>query len=180
MSLIKLYIAASLDGYIARPDGNLDWLMALPNPNNIDHDYNSFMESIGATIMGSSTYKEVIGFGIDWPYPNIMSYVVSRNPNLPLSSPMTQLVNEDIAIFTERLKHEVDKDIWLIGGGKLITTFLNHDLIDEITLTLIPTILGEGIPLFPNKPKESTWKLVEAKPYETGAVSVVYRKIQSL
>lgn len=176
MSLVKLYIAASLDGYIARPDGNLDWLMALPNPNNIDHDYGEFMETIGATIMGSATYKEVLGFGIEWPYPNIMSYVISRNPNLPISTTMTKLINEDVKTFTERLKGEVEKDIWLIGGGQLITTFLNYDLIDEITLTLIPTILGEGIQLFPNKPKESTWQFIEAKPYETGAVSVIYRR----
>ena len=176
MALVKLYIATSLDGFIARPDGNLDWLLALPNPNNIDHDYSKFMETIGATIMGSATYKEVIGFGIDWPYPDITSYVISRNKDLPVSSPMTKLITEDVITFTERLKGAVDKDIWLVGGGQLITTFLNHDLIDEMTLTLIPNILGEGIPLFPNKHKESTWKLVDAIPYETGAVSVVYRK----
>jgi len=173
---VKLYIATSLDGFIARPDGNLDWLMSLPNPNNIDHDYRKFMESIGATIMGSTTYKEVIGFGIDWPYPNIMSYVVSRNPNLPISSPMTELVTDDVKTFTQRLMKDVVKDIWLIGGGQLITTFLNQNLIDEITLTLIPTILGEGIPLFPNKPVESTWQLVAAKTYETGAVSIIYKR----
>jgi dihydrofolate reductase len=176
MPLVKLYIAASLDGYIARPDGNLDWLMALPNPNNIDHDYGKFMETIGATIMGSATYKEVLGFGIEWPYPNIMSYVISRNPNLAISTPMTKLINEDVKPFTERLKGEVEKDIWLIGGGQLITTFLNYDLIDEITLTLIPTILGEGIQLFPDKPRESIWQFVEVKPYETGAVSVIYKR----
>jgi dihydrofolate reductase len=150
--------------------------MALPNPNNIDHDYSKFMATIGATIMGSATYKKVIGFGIDWPYPDITSYIISRNRDLTISSPMTKLVTEDVKTFTERLKTEVDKDIWLIGGGKLITTFLNLDLIDEMTLTLIPNILGEGIPLFPNKPKESTWKLVDTIPYETGAVSVVYRR----
>ena len=176
MSLVKLYIATSLDGFIARPDGNLDWLMALPNPNNIDHDYGKFLESIGATIMGSKTYKEVIGFGIEWPYPNITSYIVSQKRDLEIVSPMTQLVNDDIETFTKKLKGEMEKDIWLIGGGQLITSFLNFDLIDEMTITLIPSIIGEGIPLFPNKPKESTWQFVETIPYETGAVSVVYKK----
>lgn len=176
MTQVKLYIAASLDGFIARPDGNLDWLMALPNPNNIDHDYGKFMETIGATIMGSATYKVVLGFDIEWPYPNVMSYVASRNPKLPISTPMTKLITEDIVTFTERLKSEMEKDIWLIGGGQLITTFLNHNLIDEMTLTLIPNILGEGIPLFPNKPAESIWQLVDAKTYETGAVSIIYKR----
>jgi dihydrofolate reductase len=176
LAKVKLYIATSLDGFIARPDGNLDWLMALPNPNNIDHDYIKFMATIGATVMGSATYKEVIGFGIEWPYPDITSYIISRNKELPISSPMTKLVTEDVKTFTGRLKTEVEKDIWLIGGGKLITTYLNLDLIDEMILTIIPNIIGEGIPLFPNKPKESTWKLVDAIAYETGALSVVYRK----
>lgn len=176
MALIKLFIASTLDGYIARPDGNLDWLLTFPNPNKIDHDYNTFLSTIGATIMGSATYREVLGFGIDWPYPDIPSYIVTRNHDLPVSSPMTERITGDIKSFAEELKSRIEKDIWLMGGGQLITSFLNNDLVDEMTLTLIPTILGEGIQLFPGKPPESNWQLIEAKSFETGAVNLIYRR----
>lgn len=89
---VVLYIATSLDGYIARADGSLHWLYALPNPGQTDHGYHDFFSKIGATIMGSNTYKEIIGFGVDWPYAEIDSYVVSGNKDTSIESPKTYLV----------------------------------------------------------------------------------------
>lgn len=178
MSKIKLYIATSLDGFIARPNGSLDWLFALPNPDQIDHDYSAFISNVSTTIMGRATYQEVIGFSVAWPYQEIHSYVISNNPEVKISSPATSLYNGNIVDLINDLKQKSNKDIWLIGGGQLITYFLNHDLVDSMTLSMIPTIIGEGIPLFPNKPKESKWTLIESKTFSTGVVNLTYERIK--
>ena len=178
MSQIVLYIACSLDGFIARPDGNIDWLTVLPNPENTDHDYGAFLSTIGTTVMGRKTYDELLGFGIEWPYNGIQTYILTKNPDLKIVSPETDLLTGDVAGFISRLKENSEKDIWLIGGGQIITYFLNHDLVDKMMITFIPVILGEGIPLFPAKPVESCWTLVETKSFSTGAVTITYRRKQ--
>lgn len=176
MSKVILYIAASLDGYIARPDGNLDWLVNLPNPGNTDHGYADFLSSIGTTIMGRKTYEVVLGFDMEWPYQGIQSYVVTSDKNLDIPTPDTEVLSGDLIAGVQSMKMESGKDIWLIGGGKLITFFLNHSLIDRMIISVIPVILGEGIPLFPDNPKGSIWKLEEAVTYSTGVVSLIYER----
>jgi len=176
MGKIKLYIATSLDGRIARKNGSLDWLFAIPNPGQIDHGYNEFLSGIGTTIMGRKTYDEILGFGLEWPYKGINSYVASTNLKFEVSSPETYQTPADMVSFVGELKKNSDKDIWLIGGGQLITLFLNNNLIDSMILSIIPIILGDGIELFPNKPKETNWTLVNAEKFETGIVNLHYEK----
>jgi dihydrofolate reductase len=79
----------------------------------------------------------------------------------------------------ENLKNNSSKHCWIVGGGELITAFLHHNLIDEMILSIIPTILGEGIPLFPNKPIESNWKLIKTEAFETGVVNLTYQRLIS-
>ena len=150
-----LYIATSLDGFIARPDGNLDWLTSIPSPQTGDYGYAELLKTIGTTIMGRKTYNEIIGFGIDWPYIGFNSYVVTRDKELTIQSLETNLLTDNIKDFIENIKSKTNKDIWLIGGGQLITTFINEGLLDKMITTIIPKIIGEGIPLFADKPKES-------------------------
>jgi dihydrofolate reductase len=171
-----LYIATSLDGYIARPDGNIDWLTSIPSPQTGDYGYAEFLNSIGTTIMGRKTYNEIIGFGVDWPYIGLDSYVVTSNKELKIQSPETYLLTQKIEDFVAETKSKTNKDIWLIGGGQLITTFINEGLLDKMIITVIPKIIGEGIPLFADKPKETTWKLIEAKSFDTGVVNLTYEK----
>lgn len=177
MSKVVLYIAASLDGYIARPDGGIDWLESLPNPDQTDHGYAAFMETISCTIMGRKTYQEVLGFNCPWPYQGIPSYIISHNPDLEISTVDTSVYSGRMDSLISKLKETEKKDIWLIGGGQLITSFLNEELIDRMILFQIPLILGEGIPLFPGKPRESGWKLVESQSYSTGAVCSIYDRL---
>ena len=80
MKRIKLYIAVSLDGYIARPDGDIDWLTEFPNPSKIDYGYKDFFESVDMVIMGGQTYRDIICMDVVWPYKNKTTYVVTRNP----------------------------------------------------------------------------------------------------
>jgi dihydrofolate reductase len=176
MSKIILFIACSLDGYIARPDGDLDWLNNLPNPENTDHGYNDFLATISSIIMGRKTYSEVLGFGIGWPYKGINTYIASNDEDLKVPTPDTERIIGDIDLFTEMIKMKQKKNIWLAGGGQLVTYFLNHNLIDRMIISIIPLILGEGIPLFPNKPEESSWVLAGTETFSTGVVSLTYNR----
>lgn len=177
MCKIVLFIATTIDGKIARLDGGLDWLDALPNPNQIDHGYHDFLGTVGATIMGKKTYQKVISFGIEWPYKGINSYVATSDKDFEISTPDTFLIQDDLAKFASELKKSSEKDIWLIGGGELITYFITHDLLDSMILNVIPIIMGNGIPLFPQTPKETNWTLSKVESFETGIVNLTYDKI---
>jgi len=176
MVKVTLYIACSIDGFIARPNGSLDWLYAIPNPDKIDHGYVDLLEKTSCLIIGRKTYSELLGFGIEWPYSDKMTYIVSNDKSLKPEIPNTQKINGDIVEMVRKIKAETNKDIWLVGGGQLVTYFLNNDLIDKMIVSLIPTILGEGIALFPDKPKETNWTLTEHTAFSTGIVNLTYEK----
>jgi dihydrofolate reductase len=176
MSKTVLYIATSLDGFIARPDGNLDWLTSTPNPESGDYGYTALLESIRIIIMGRRTYDEIIGFGVDWPYSGFDTYVVTKNRDVTIQSPDTYLLTGDLKTFVTELKEREEKDIWLVGGGQLITSFINADLLDKMIITIIPRIIGEGVPLFAGKPAETNWSLAETKSFNTGVVILTYER----
>mgnify|MGYP003296400586 CR=1 FL=1 len=176
MVKVVLYIATTLDGYIARPDGDLDWLISTPFPQEGDYGYADLLTSIENIIMGRLTYSQLIGFGGGWPYAGFSTYVVTTNKELKIQSPDTYLLTSQIKDFVSELKGKTEKDIWLIGGGRLVTSFINEGLLDKMIITLIPKIIGEGIPLFPDKPKETNWKLSAVKSFDTGLVNLTYEK----
>lgn len=176
MRRIILYIATSIDGYIATPDGGIEWLNEIPNPTNEDHGYKELLATIDTVLMGGKTYHEIIGFGIPWPYKDIKSYVVSRRDSNVTPNENVHFITEDVITKVWELKSEVGKDIWLVGGGELTAMLLNANLIDEMQICTVPTILGDGIPLFPNKAKESKWKLVSGKSFDTGLLLSTYQK----
>lgn len=176
MSKIKLYIATSLDGYIAREDGSLDWLENLPNPDNTDHGYSEFYSGIDTVIMGRKTYEEILGFDVDWPYGNSLSYVVTKDKNFEIKTEKTEIVNSIDREFIQNLKKQSKEDIWIVGGGKLIARFLELNAIDEMILCMIPVILGRGIPLFPYGSSETTFRFVKSDTYNTGIVNLFYAK----
>lgn len=174
MGKVVLYIASSIDGMIARNNGELDWLDALPNSDSTDYGYADFLNCCGTIIMGKSTYIQLLGFGIEWPYSNHKTYVVSSDSNFILTTPETYLLCADIEQFVCKLKIESTKDIWLVGGGKLIHHFLIHKLIDKMIICLAPVILGDGIQMFPYKSIQSDWELQKTDTYKSGIVSLTY------
>jgi dihydrofolate reductase len=176
MSKIKLYIATSIDGYIARKNNSLDWLYALENPNNIDHDYGAFLSGIDAVVLGRNTYEEIMSFGVEWPYADCDTYILTSSSEFKIQTPRTSLLNILDINAVVQLKAKSKKDIWIVGGGRLISGFLDLEAIDEMTITIIPTLLGEGIPLFPNNPKETRFELINAESFETGAVNLNYKR----
>ena len=175
-SKIILYIAQSIDGYIAKPDGSLDWLEQHPNPDKLDYGYYSFYNSISTTIMGNSTYQEVLGFGVDWPYPDCKNYVVSKSPQLKIKTPNTYLLNDLSHATIKKIKAESKKDVWLIGGGKLIKSFLDLTAIDEMVITTIPVLLGDGIPLFERGFKPQNFNPKHTQSFSNGVTNNHYEK----
>ena len=176
MSSIKLYIATTLDGFIAREDGALDWLHDLPNPNHIDYGYRAFFSGIDTVVMGRKTYEEILGFGVEWPYANCTSYVVSTEENYRPRTNDTSVLSRVDEASIKTLKRNSRRGVWIVGGGQVITEFLNNSQVDEMILSIIPTILGKGVRLFPHEPKETKFDLIQAEPFETGVVNLTYRR----
>lgn len=176
MAEIKLFIATSLDGYIARPDGAIDWLNEIPNPDNSDFGYRDFHAEIDTVILGRSTYEEILGFDVDWPYPDCKTYVVTSQGNFHTPTPNTVLLTSITAEIIDQISHESSKNIWLVGGGKLIKSFLNLGAVDELIITIVSRIIGDGIPLFPSPLKDSSWKLTASKVINEAAVILTYRR----
>lgn len=142
-----VYIATSLDGFIATKDGGIDWLMETPNPDNSDYGYAEFINRVDAIIMGRNSYEKVLTFG-EWPY-NKKVFILS-NTLKSLSENMinkAEIINGDLKNIISQLANRGFLNLY-IDGGKVIQSFLNENLIDELIITRIPILLGEGIPLF--------------------------------
>jgi dihydrofolate reductase len=176
MKKIILYIAASIDGRIAEPDGGLEWLTEFPNPEKTDYGYKDLLASVDTVIMGGNTYREILNMDVIWPYKQQKSYVVTRGWTEKTIVENVHFITEDVIKTISDLRNEPGKDIWLVGGGELVSMLLEADLIDEMQICYIPVILGKGISLFPEQPKESKWELTGSKPYKSGALMVEYRK----
>ena len=176
MNKIQCYIATSIDGYIARKDNSIDWLDIIPIPEGSDLGYTDFYASIGTVIMGRKTYDEVMGFDVPWPYADVKSYVVTTDTNYKVKTPNTHLVHQVDQNFIEEIKGEIDKNIWLIGGGGLVSQFMKLYALDELILTIIPIVLGSGISLFPDNPPETQFNLTKFQDFGNGAVMLNYQK----
>lgn len=174
MRQVTLYIAASLDGYIARKDGSLDWLTDLPGSDGSDHGYAEFYETIDTVIMGRKTYEEVLGFDVEWPYADAQTYVVSRSPQQKIKTDNTRLISDDVVDMISEMKAADGKDIWLVGGGELVSLFLRYGLIDKIILSVAPVVLGDGIQLFPNIENEIKLKLEDVRTFSSGIATLTY------
>ncbi len=178
MRSIRLYIATSLDGYIARPDGSVDWLESFPNPDQNDYGYQAFLNEVDTTLMGRATYQEILNFGIAFPYADKVNYVFTRQTGLP-DTEFVQFVSTDVVPFIQQLKKTSGKDIWLIGGGQLNTLLLQHDLLDEMIITIVPLALGKGIPLFAPSTLEKQMVLTENQTFKSGFVQLIYQRADS-
>lgn len=143
-----VFIAKSLDGYIADRDGGIDWLNSIPNPDGNDMGYNAFMEKVDALLMGRATFDKVLSFGIPWPYEKPV--FVASNSLKTLPDELTGKVEIVKGNVSDMLNHINNKGFekLYIDGGNLIQSFLCEDLIDEMILTTIPVLLGGGFPLF--------------------------------
>lgn len=169
---LVLYIAMSMDGYIARKNGDIDWLGGDGSDPNADSGYEKFYSSIDTVIMGRNTYEQILSFG-EYPYKGTEGYVyTSKNIN---DNEDVVFTDEDPDELIRKIRRKGGKDIWLVGGAEIIDKFINRDLIDEYYIAIMPHILGEGIPLFKNNSPELKLKLLSSES-NNGIVMIRYKR----
>ncbi len=159
----SVFIATSLDGFIADKEGGLDWLSSIPNPKNIDMGYNEFTNRIDALVMGRVTFETVCGFDVDWPYQKpvfVLSNSLKEIPETHLGKAF--LVKGTLTEVLEQI-HQKGFHKLYIDGGKTIQSFLKEDLIDEMILTTIPILLGSGFPLFGKLQKQLDFECIQSE-----------------
>jgi len=170
---IIVYIATSADGYIARPDGNVDWLNRPRTAG--DYGMGAFFKTIDTILWGRKTYG--IGLenegGLGVYGSSIKNYVFSRRPPKK-QAPGVEFVKEPIGEFAKRLRAAPGKDIWMMGGAGIIASFLDVGEIDEFIIHIIPTFIGEGIPLIAPRHREVQLKLMTVRDYSDGVVRLHY------
>lgn len=164
---VHLYIASSLDGYIAGPNESIDWLFT-----DADYGYTEFMAGIDTIMMGSKSYRLTLSFS-DWPYPEgCQSIVFTRSEQKP--DPRFRFTSRSPREEVEELRAQPGGDIWLLGGGELVQSFLAEGLVDTLQLGLHPIVLGGGIPLFPSGTRHTDFRLVSSTPWPSGLVMLNY------
>src|SRR5215469_644260 len=169
---IIVNIATSADGYVARSDGNLDWLTRRPAPKGF-YGLPKFSRSVDAKILGRKTFDVIMKMGASFS-TNDLHYVFSPRP-APASVPVgVQFVNESIRTFAERMRKQAGKNIWMMGGGEIIGSFLDEDAIDEFIISVVPTFIGEGIPLIAPRHREVPLRLRSVQRFPDGVVQLHY------
>lgn len=171
MRPVVLFIACSLDGYIARSDGGIDWLFT-----DQDYGYQEFFASVDTLLMGRRTFEVSLTFGEN-VYENRESYVFTRTPR-PRHGNFT-FVTQDVTSFVSALKRSPGSNIWLVGGGEIAAEFMRRNLIDDYRLFIHPIVLGQGIPLVSAGVPETRLEFVDSKTFGTGLVQLNYRRPQT-
>ena len=175
---IIVHIAASADGYIARPDGDIEWLTSRPAPKGF-YGMNAFMKSVDITLIGRKTFDESLKLGATFGGTGSRSIIFSRHP-APADAPSgVEFVNGDIGAFVSSLREQPGKDIWLMGGGDLIASFLDANAIDEFVISVVPVFIGDGIPLIARRHREVQLELQSTERFEDGLVQLHYRVLAS-
>ncbi len=168
---ITLYIAMSLDWFIAKENGSVDWLDKFNSPND-DYWYKAFLDSVNTVIMWNTTYKQILSFG-EFPYKNKNCYVFAKEIS---EDKNVKFVNWDVRKFIENLDLRFNKNIWLVGGADIVNQFLRYNLIDEFIIFIMPIILWEGIRLFDKDNKELSLVVKNTKSYDSGVIQISYEK----
>lgn len=165
--------ATSADGYIARPDGDVAWLDR-PQPKG-QYGMVAFFKTIDTILWGRKTYTKGIEMGMKKSFaPTVKNYLFSRHPQKSLIEGF-ELVNEPIKSFSEKLRAQTGKNIWMMGGGELIASFLDEGEIDEFSINVIPVMIGEGIPLVSPRHRSIPLKLLSIRKFSDGVVHLNYR-----
>jgi len=172
---VVLYIAESLDGFIAKEDNDISWL-SIVEKSNEDYGYNDFVNTIDTVIMGRKTYEKVLSFGIEFPHKYKKCYVLSRT--LEGTNENVQFYDGNINGLIKILKSESGKSIFVDGGAEVIREFRNKNLIDEYIISIIPVLLGKGIRLFKDADMENKLKLIESKVFDSGLVQLRYERLR--
>lgn len=173
-SKITLHAVSSLDGFIAKNDGSMDWLESTWTTYDkgiVEEDTEEFLKTIHCYIIGSHTFELALTLG--WPYGNTPTFVLTTR-NLTSERENVRFFSGDLVKFVEEVLKPEYKNIWLAGGASLCQQFLNLSLVDEIRLTIIPILLGSGISLFSNLKEELKLDLKDVTAYKNGLLELCY------
>lgn len=172
---VILYIAMSLDGYIADKNGNVDWLEGQESKEENTDSYSEFVRNVDTVFMGYNTYHQVVTkLSPDrWIYADFKTYVITHRSMK--SSERICFTDEPLENVLKEVKQEKGKDIWICGGAQIIRQLMEKDLIDQYYISVIPTILGSGIRLFDSPEKERKLSLIQTRAYN-GIVEVIYER----
>ena len=171
---VIVHIATSADGYIARPDGDLEWLTSRPAPKGF-YGMGAFEKSIDTKLLGRKTYEESLRLGARFDSKKSRHVVFSRHAP-PADAPSgVEFVNDAIGPFVSRLREQPGKDIWLMGGGEIIASFLDAQAVDEFVISVTPVFIGDGIPLIARRHRHVPLDLYSIDRFEDGVVQLHYR-----
>lgn len=175
MRKVVLYIGMSLDGFIADKNGGVDWLQGHDKDSEEMGSYDKFIKSIDTVILGYSTYDQVVTelSPDNWVYSGMKSYVLTHRQIK--STDEIEFTNNDISELINELKEQEGKDIWICGGASIVNQLVKLDLIDRYHITIIPTILGDGIRLFNKDNSEIKLRLIDSETYN-GMTDLIYER----
>jgi dihydrofolate reductase len=166
---VQLFIATSLDGYIAGPGGDLAWLF-----HDADYGYTPFYARVDTVLMGRRTYETALSFD-PWPYAGRKAVVFSRRGELVVASPDTVATARTPADVVAELRARSGDNLWLVGGGTLAQAFFDAGLVDDLIVSIHPLLLGDGTPLVPPATRRTALTLVGERRFPSGLMQLAYR-----
>ncbi|MGA0796817.1 MAG: dihydrofolate reductase family protein [Quisquiliibacterium sp.] len=179
-SRVTIHMVASLDGYIARRDGSVDWLETSDEfPAGVElqpDDIEAFLKAVDCYVMGSRTYETALGFeaqGLGWPYGDKPTFVLTSR-NLPRARGSVEFHSGDLAILVNEKLRSRFRGIWVVGGGLVAADCLRHGLADEVSCSILPILIGDGIAFAETLNRDVALHLVEVKAFKSGMVELRY------
>ena len=169
---IIVNVGTSADGFIARPDGDLEWLTRRPPPEGF-YGMDKFMQSVDTKLLGRKTYDHSLRMGANFD-SNSRYYVFSKQPPPATVPDGVEFITEGIGVFAERLRDSEGKNIWMMGGGEIIGSFLDEGAIDEFIISIVPIFIGEGIPLMAHRHRDVPLDLRSVRQFPDGVVQLHY------
>ncbi|MFN8487541.1 MAG: dihydrofolate reductase family protein [Caldilineaceae bacterium] len=170
---VILYIAMSLDGYIAKENNDISFLSVVENPPE-DYGYGDFIQTVDTVVMGRKTYDKVLSFGIEFPHRGRTCYVLSRSKTG--ADENVQFYNGDVATLLTKIRAEEGANIFIDGGAEVVFELMQQNLIDRYIISIIPIFVGSGVLLFKSGRLEQKLKLTRSVTFPTGLVQLWYEK----
>jgi dihydrofolate reductase len=172
---VVVYIAASVDGYIAAPDGDLSFLSKVEKEGE-DYGYGAFIATVDTVVVGKNTYDKVLSMGYAFPHTDKEAYIITRTERATEGT--INFYTGDVVDLVAELKEKNGKTIFIDGGAFVVNRLLQHGLVDELYLSYIPVLLGDGISLFKQGNPLQNLELQTVKTFDTGLVQLHYRFIK--
>ncbi|WP_158858476.1 dihydrofolate reductase family protein [Lunatibacter salilacus] len=170
---VFLFIATSLDGYIAQPNDNLDFLSMVEQEGE-DYGYSEFVKTVDTVIVGRRTYDKVLSMGVDFPYADKDVYIITRTPRPDEGH--VKFYTGELKHLIETLKSTKGKNIFCDGGAEIVNELLRNDLVEEFIISIIPIFVGDGTKLFKDGRPEQRLDLISVKQFDKGLAQLHYRR----